>query len=107
MWREEPALELPTPDPVEGTHARAVHEESLEKEDFSRGRNPTQEQGRSVRHPPPEEEGAAETAAPIPHPAVGKEEEEARRDSEPGTKSGAEGGAELSDISLHVLTALR
>lgn len=101
MWREEPTLELPIPDPVEGTHARAVHEEFLEKEDFSRGRNPTQEQGRSVRHPPLEEEGAAETAAPIPHPAVGKEAEEARSDSEPGTK----GGAELSDISLHVLTA--
>lgn len=43
---------------------------SLEKEDFSCGRNPTLEQGRSERHPPLEEEGAAETAAPIPHPAV-------------------------------------
>ncbi|XP_077035737.1 guanine nucleotide exchange factor for Rab-3A isoform X9 [Agelaius phoeniceus] len=78
---------------------------SLEKEDLSRGRNPTLDQGRSVRHPPLEEEGAAQTAAPIPHPAVGKEAEEASSDSEPGTKSGAEG--RLSDISLHLRPAPR
>lgn len=52
---------------------------NLGKEGFSRGRNPRLEQGRSVRHPPPEGEGAAETAAPTPHPAAGKEAEAARR----------------------------
>lgn len=72
---------------------------SLEKEHFSRGWNPTLEQGRSVRHPPLEEEGAAEAAAPIPHPAVGKEAEE------PGTNSGAEG--RLLGIFFYLLAAPR
>lgn len=69
------------------------------------GGTPRWSRGGVLRHPPLEEEGAAETAAPIPHPAVGKEGEEASRYSEPGTKSGAEG--HLSDISLHVLPAPR
>ncbi|XP_017588494.1 PREDICTED: guanine nucleotide exchange factor for Rab-3A isoform X6 [Corvus brachyrhynchos] len=74
-------------------------------EGFSRGRNPPLEQGRSVRHPPLEEEGAAEPAAPIPYPAVRKEAEEARSDSEPRTKSGAEG--RLLDISFELLIVPR
>lgn len=85
MWREEPTLELPIPQgPTlwKGLTLGKCIKSSLE--DFSRGRNPRLEQGRSVRHPPPEAEGAAETAAPIPHPAIGKEAEEARIDSEPG-----------------------
>lgn len=78
---------------------------SLKKEHFSRGRNPRLEQGRSVRHSALGEERAAETAAPIPHPAVGKGAEGGRSDSEPGTTSGAEG--RLWDISLHRLSAPR
>lgn len=58
-----------------------------------------------MRHPPLEEEGAAEPAAPIPHPAVRKEAEEARSDSVPRTKSGAEG--RLLDISFELLIAPR
>jgi len=51
-------------DPRWSTSCRAV----------SHGRDPSLEQGQSVRSPPPEEEGAAETtcdeltAVPIPHP---------------------------------------
>ncbi|XP_014734293.1 PREDICTED: guanine nucleotide exchange factor for Rab-3A isoform X6 [Sturnus vulgaris] len=89
-----PALELPIPEGLtlcKGPTLGQCMKNSLEKEDFSCGRNPTLEQGRSVRHPPFEEEGAAETAAPIPHPADGKEAEETRSHSEPGTNSGAQG----------------
>ncbi|XP_068050391.1 guanine nucleotide exchange factor for Rab-3A isoform X4 [Anomalospiza imberbis] len=108
MWREEPTLELPNPEGLtlwKGPTLGQCMKSSLEKEDFSRGRNPTLEQGRSVRHPPLGEKRAAETAAPIPHLAVGKEAEGARSNSEPGTISRAEG--RLWDICLRLLTAPR
>ena len=61
-----------------------------------RGRDPTLEQGKSVRSPPPEEEGAAETtrdeltAAPIPAPgaAGGEEVEASGAELSPGTREG-------------------
>lgn len=102
-----PRWSLPIPEGptlCKGSTLGQCMKSSLEKEDFFRGWNPTLEQGRSVRHPPLEEEGA-EAAAPIPHPAVGKEAEEARSDSEPGTNSGAEG--RLLDISCYLLAAPR
>jgi len=54
------------------------------------------EQGKSVKNPPPEEEGAAEitwdelTATPIPHPPVllGGRRERNGSEVEPGTKGG-------------------
>ena len=64
---------------MEGTHAGAVCEElTLEKlvEDCLLERDPTLEQGQSVRSPPREEEGAAETTCdeltttPIPCPPL-------------------------------------
>ena len=61
------------------------------------GRDPTLEQGKSVRSPPPEEEGASETtcdeltATPIPRPPVllGREEvEESGAKLSPGRREG-------------------
>jgi len=57
------------------------------------------EQGKSVRSPPPEEEGAAETTCdehtvtPIPHPPVphGGRRERNGSEAEPGKKEGVGG----------------
>ena len=65
----------------------------------SHGRDPTLEQGKSVRSPPPEEEGAAETmcdeltATPIPIPLCcpGGGGTGIGSSAEPGKKGGVEG----------------
>jgi len=62
-------------------------------------RDLTLEQGKSVRSPPPEEEGAAETKCdeltitPIPRPPalLGGRRERNRTEPEPGKKGGVEG----------------
>jgi len=74
---------------------------TLEKfvEDCSPGRDPRLEQGQSVRSPPAEGEGAAETtcdeltATPIPHPPapLGGRRERNRSEVEPGKKGGVGG----------------
>ena len=72
--------------PMEGTYDGAVHEDlqpcgkdshwRRSWKTVSHDKDPTLEQGKSVRSPPPEEEGAAETTGdeltttPIPHPPV-------------------------------------
>ena len=91
---------------MERTHAGAVCEE-LQGKDWGRssggtvscGRDPTLEQGKSVRSPPPEEEGAAETtcdeltATPIPHPPapLGGGGREFGSEVKPGKKGGVGG----------------
>ncbi|GAB0186735.1 AN1-type zinc finger protein 5-like [Grus japonensis] len=109
-WKEEPTLEQSAPEglhPVGEIHAGAVREElqHMGKDSrwrslwrtVSRGRDPMLEQGKSVRSPPPEEEGAAETACdeltttPVPHPPVllrGRRESKVK----PGKKGEVEGG---------------
>ena len=66
----------------------------------SRGRDPTLEQGKTVRSPPPEEEGAAETtcdeltATPIPYPLRCSGRGGGRKignEVEPGKKGGVGG----------------
>jgi len=65
----------------------------------SHERDLTLEQGKSVRSPPPEKEGAAETTgdelttAPIPHPAapLGGRRERNGSEAEPGKKGGVGG----------------
>jgi len=57
------------------------------------GRDPTLEQGQSVRSPPPEEEGAAETCdkpttTPIPCPPCREEVEKIRSKVKPGKWEG-------------------
>jgi len=72
--------------PTEGTHAGAVHEEQqpVGRTDIGEvcrglsplGGTPCLEQGKKLRNPPPEEEGAVETrcdeltATPVPHPSA-------------------------------------
>ena len=73
LWREEPMLEQSVPEglhAMEGTHAGAVCEELQPAGrthvgevggELSPVEDPTLEQGKGVRSPPPEEEGVAET----------------------------------------------
>lgn len=69
LWREEPSLEK---DCIQwkGTHAGALNEKQplgrphvgeIPEGSCLLWRDPTLEQGKGVRSPPPEEEGAAET----------------------------------------------
>jgi len=105
-------VEQPVPEglhPMEGTHAGAVHEELQLVGRTHIGEvcdelSPTRgtfmlELGKSVRSPPHEEEGAAETMCdeltitPIPHPPVplGWRRQRNGIEAEPGKKGGVGG----------------